>query len=107
MSDSATRSPKALGGRTPGACDLPRLPYTRRVIEESLRLYPPVYAVIRDVVADDEIGGFRVPGPVDDHPQPYVTHRHPDFWPDPETFDPDRFLPTAPPTGPGSPGIPS
>jgi len=83
----------ALGGRTPAAADLPRLSYTRRVIEESLRLYPPVYATLRDAVADDEIGGYHIPARSMVILCPYVTHRHPDFWPDPEAFDPDRFLP--------------
>src|SRR4029453_1548248 len=50
-----------VGDGTPTAHDPPRLAYTRRVIEESLRLYPPVYAVARDAVAEDEIGGFRIP----------------------------------------------
>jgi cytochrome P450 len=63
------------------------------VIEESLRLYPPVYAVARDVIAEDEIGGFRIPARSMIVLSPYVTHRHREFWPDPETFDPDRFRP--------------
>jgi cytochrome P450 len=83
----------AIGGRTPTAADLPRLPYTRRAIEESLRIDPPVYAVARDAIADDEIGGYRIPARSMVVLSPYVTHRHPEFWPDPEAFDPDRFLP--------------
>jgi cytochrome P450 len=83
----------ALGGRTPTADDLPRLAYTRRVIEESLRLYPPVYATVRAAVADDEIGGYHIPARSMIALSPYVTHRHPEFWPDAEAFDPDRFLP--------------
>jgi cytochrome P450 len=82
-----------LGGRTPAADDLPRLPYTRRVIEESLRIYPPVYGVVRTAKADDEIGGYRIPRRTMVVLSPYVTHRHPAFWPEPEAFDPDRFLP--------------
>jgi cytochrome P450 len=82
-----------LGGRIPGADDLPRLALARRVIEESLRIYPPVYAVARDAMAEDEIGGYRIPARSMVILSPYVTHRHPDFWPDPEAFDPDRFLP--------------
>jgi cytochrome P450 len=82
-----------LGGRTPAAEDLPRLASVRRVVEESLRLYPPVYAVARDAAADDEIGGYRIPARSTVVLSPYVTHRHPDFWPDAEAFDPDRFLP--------------
>jgi cytochrome P450 len=82
-----------LGGRTPTAEDLSRLASTRHVIEESLRLDPPIYAVLRDVVADDEIGGYRIPARSVVILSPYVTHRHPSFWPDPEVFNPDRFLP--------------
>jgi cytochrome P450 len=82
-----------LGDRTPTTSDLPRLAYTRRVIEESLRLYPPVYALVRDAVEEDEIGGFRIPRRSMVLLSPYVTHRHPEFWPDAELFDPDRFLP--------------
>jgi cytochrome P450 len=82
-----------LGGRTPTAADLPRLAYTRRVIEESLRIYPTVYGLLRDAKVDDEIGGYRIPAGSQVFLSPYVTHRHPDYWPDPEAFDPDRFLP--------------
>ncbi len=82
-----------LGGHIPTAEDLPRLAFARRVIEESLRLYPPVYAVARDAAADDEIGGYRIPARSTVILSPYITHRHPDFWPDAEAFDPDRFLP--------------
>ena len=84
---------EALAGHMPTAADLPRLSYTRRVIEESLRIYPPAYATIRDVLADDEIGGFHIPARTMLILCPYLTHRHSAFWPDPEAFDPDRFLP--------------
>jgi cytochrome P450 len=84
---------EVLGDRTPTAADLPRLSYTRRVIEESLRLYPPVYAVARDAIAEDEIGGYRIPARSMIVLSPYVTHRHPTVWPDPDVFDPDRFIP--------------
>ena len=84
-----------LGDRQPTADDLKRLPYTLQVVKETLRLYPaaPLYA--RDVVADDEINGVFIPGGVRVMPFPYATHRHPDFWPDPERFDPDRWTPEA------------
>lgn len=82
-----------LDGRTPTLADLPRLTFTRRVIEESLRLYPPVFAVARGVVADDVIGGYRIPARSTVVLSPYVTHRHPGFWSNPEAFDPDRFAP--------------
>jgi cytochrome P450 len=84
---------EALGGRRPTFQDLPRLPYTRTVIEEVLRLYPPVYGVARDVVADDVIAGCRVPRGTTIVISPYVTHHLPDVWPDPEQFDPDHFTP--------------
>jgi cytochrome P450 len=84
---------EALDGRTPTAADLPRLAYTRRVIEESLRLYPPVYGLVRDALHADEIGGFHIPARSMIILSPYVTHHHPGVWPDPERFDPDRFLP--------------
>ena len=75
------------------------------MIEESLRLYPPVYALGRDVRADDEIGGFFIPARSMVVLSPYVTHHHPEVWPDPETFDPDRFTPDRCARRPGSPGI--
>jgi cytochrome P450 len=84
---------EALGSRRPTFDDLPRLPYTKSVIEESLRVYPPVYGVARDVVADDTVAGCRIPRGTTIVLSPYVTHHLPDVWPDPETFDPDRFTP--------------
>jgi cytochrome P450 len=83
-----------VNGRTPTAADVPRLRYTRQVIEESMRLYPPVYALLRDAVEADEIGGFPIPAGSIIILSQYVTHRHPDFWEAPvERFDPDRFSP--------------
>lgn len=84
---------EVLDGRTPTIHDLPRLAFTRRVIEESLRLYPPVYGLVRDALKDDEIGGFHIPARSMVVISPYLTHHHPDIWPDPERFDPDRFSP--------------
>ncbi len=105
--DSRLRAEVAavLGERTPTAEDLPGLSYTRRVIEESLRLYPPVYAVARDAVAEDEIGGYRIPARSMIVLSPYVTHRHPAVWPDPEVFDPDRFTPERSAGADASPGF--
>jgi cytochrome P450 len=82
-----------LGGRLPTVEDMPRLAYTRMVISEVLRLYPSTWANSRDVVDDDEIGGYRIPGRSLVVFSPYVTHRDPRFWENPEGFDPERFTP--------------
>jgi cytochrome P450 len=62
-------------------------------IEESLRLYPPVWAVTRQAMVDDELDGFHIPAKSSVVLSPYVTHRHPQFWQQPEVFDIDRFTP--------------
>jgi cytochrome P450 len=82
-----------LGDRTPTIGDLKQLAYASQIIHEALRLYPaaPMYA--RDVVQDDVINGRRIPAGSALLLMSYFTHRHPDFWPDPERFDPDRWLP--------------
>lgn len=82
-----------LGGRTPTYQDLPKLTYTRMVIEEAMRLYPPTWITARTPIEDDEIGGYRIPANSVVLLSPYVTHHHPDFWENPETFDPKRFTP--------------
>jgi cytochrome P450 len=83
----------ALGGRDPGFDDLPRLPYVRQVIDETLRLRPPAPLIPRNVMEDDDVGGFRVNAGEMAFLLFWATHRHPDFWPDAERFDPDRFAP--------------
>jgi cytochrome P450 len=82
-----------LGGRAPTVSDIPRLSYTRMVIDEAMRLYPPVYVLSRKVLADDEIGGYRIPAGSSVDISPYVTHRHPAFWERPDAFEPERFSP--------------
>ena len=82
---------RVLGGRTPTTGDLPELQYTGQVIQESMRLYPPAWIVSRCAIADDEIGGYHIPCGSFVFLSPYVTHRHPAFWDNPEGFDPERF----------------
>ena len=82
-----------VGARPPELRDVAGLAYTRRVIEETLRLYPPSWVLSRIAREDDEIGGFRIPAGAIVHVSPYVTHRRPELWESPERFDPDRFLP--------------
>jgi cytochrome P450 len=84
---------QVLGARAPGFEDLPRLAFTSRVIDESLRLYPPVWVVTRAALAPDAIGGYRIDPGDNMLLSQYLTHRHADFWEHPEVFDPDRFLP--------------
>jgi cytochrome P450 len=84
---------RVLGGRLPGPHDLPQLALARRVIDESLRLYPPAWATGRQALADDEVDGYRIPRKANVTLSPWITHRHPAFWDAPERFDPDRFLP--------------
>ena len=82
-----------LEGRAPTLADLPLLSYTKQVMEETMRLYPPAWAVGRMTIEDDEIGGFHIPKKSDVMLLPFATHRDPRFWDNPEGFDPDRFLP--------------
>ncbi|MEM7028489.1 MAG: cytochrome P450 [Chloroflexota bacterium] len=82
-----------LGDRTPTFADLRNLPYPRRVFQEALRLFPPAWWLMRTAVEDDEIDGYRIPAGTIVTPIPYTIHRHPDFWPEAEKFDPDRFTP--------------
>jgi cytochrome P450 len=84
--------------RAPTIADLPRLPYARMVVDETMRLYPPVWITNRVALADDAILNYRIPKGAFVALSPYVLHRHPDLWerPEgerPEEFDPERFSP--------------
>ncbi|MCL4263311.1 MAG: cytochrome P450 [Anaerolineae bacterium] len=81
------------GGRVPTVADIPQLPYTTRVIEETMRLYPPAFALGRFGHEADVVGGYDVPANAVITLSPYLTHRHPDFWEEPLKFDPERFAP--------------
>jgi cytochrome P450 len=80
-----------LCGRDPTFEDVPKLPYVRQVVEETLRLRPAAPYVPRDVIEDDEIDGYRLRRGEVVFLFFWATHRHPAFWSDAETFDPDRF----------------
>lgn len=86
---------RVLGGRNPDAADLPDLRYTRRVLAESMRLYPPAWVVGRRAIADLGIGGYGIPRGAGLLASQWVVHRDPRFYPDPLRFDPDRWLPEA------------
>jgi cytochrome P450 len=81
------------GDRRPVYEDLTRLRYTNMVLQEAMRLYPPVWILPRRAIADDEVGGYHVPAGAEVLICPYILHRHPRYWPEPDRFDPDRFDP--------------
>jgi cytochrome P450 len=83
----------AIGDRPPQLADLGNLPMARRVIEETLRLFPPIGAIQRQAIGGDEIDGCAIPAGARIVVCAYAMHRDPALWPDPERFDPDRFLP--------------
>jgi cytochrome P450 len=80
-----------LPDRDPTFDDLARLATTRCVLHEAIRLYPPTWILNRAAIADDRIGDHAIPRGSVVFMAPYATHRHPDFWKDPETFDITRF----------------
>ncbi len=82
-----------LGGRTPTLEDLQTMNYTDRVLKETMRLYPPAPFFPREAIADVEIGGYTLPKGSVVFISPYVIHRDPEFFPDPERFEPERFNP--------------
>jgi cytochrome P450 len=84
---------RVLEGRTPTFKDVGQLEYTKMVIQEVMRLWPPVWLMDREAVAEDELDGYPVaPGTQVAFSQ-WIMHRHPDYWENPEGFDPERFSP--------------
>ncbi len=81
-----------LGGRMPAVADLPRMPLATAVFEETMRLYPPAWGMPRETLADDDLCGYPVPARSTLMLSQLLVHRHPDFWPQPDRFDPGRFL---------------
>ena len=83
-------------GPEDAAKTLPQLVYTRAVVQEALRLYPPAYTIVRQARNADNAGGIAVPAGAIVFISPWVLHRHRRLWERPEVFDPQRFLPGAP-----------
>ena len=83
-----------LGGRAPEFRDLGALSYTRRVLDESLRLYPPAWIMGRRALGEDRLGDATIPEGSVLALSPYITHRNPKYWDDPERFDPERMRET-------------
>jgi cytochrome P450 len=91
---------QVLGGRQPTVADLPRLIYARAIIEETLRLYPPVPILPREALQEESYRGVRIPKGSMVLVVPWLLHRHRKLWDKPDHFIPDRFLP-------GNAGAPS
>lgn len=85
-------SDDVLAGRAPTFADYANLPYARAVLDEVMRLYPPAWLVTRRSLAPDVLGGRDIPEGAILILSPWLLHRHPDVWRDPERFDPTRFL---------------
>ncbi len=75
------------------AQQLSSLEYTFRIIQESMRLYPPVWLMERHTISQDEINGYTIPKNTTLIISPWVMHRHPDYWAYPDEFNVDNFLP--------------
>ncbi|MFL5458069.1 MAG: cytochrome P450 [Myxococcales bacterium] len=80
-----------LGGRAPTVADVPRLAYTRALIDEAMRLYPPAYIFFRRVKEDDVVCGYRIHRGGVIVMTPMIFHRHPSFWERPDAFEPERW----------------
>ena len=82
---------EVLGGRAPNVSDLPNLKYTEMIAKETMRLYPPAYAVGREAIEETEIGGYRVPKGTQLFAFQWVTHRDPRYFDEPDAFKPERW----------------
>ncbi len=82
---------EVLASRPPDFAELGRLSYAAQVVQEAMRLYPPLWTFSRAAIAEDGFGGYVIPAGTTVMICPYLVHRHPDIWRDPERFDPERF----------------
>jgi cytochrome P450 len=83
---------RVLAGRAPTAGDVERLPYARAVLSEAMRLYPPAWIITRQAKQEVEVGGWRVPAGGVVMMSQWVTHHDARWWPEPNRFDPGRWL---------------
>jgi cytochrome P450 len=81
-----------LQGRTPAYEDFDRLPWTKACFSEAIRIHPPVYLSMRRATADDDLNGYRIKRGTIVVVLTHRLHRNPEFWPQPERFDPNRFI---------------
>lgn len=81
-----------LAGRLPTYDDVPNLPYTRAVFEETMRLYPPVPILSRQAKSEDRIRRRKIPAGSIMLVVPWLLHRHKDYWDQPDAFIPERFM---------------
>ncbi|MET0401848.1 MAG: cytochrome P450, partial [Cystobacter sp.] len=84
---------EVLQGRLPTQADLPRLPYALQVLKESMRVLPPIHLFARTPLQDAEVDGYLFRKGQFIIISPYTLHRHPEYFPDPERVDPERFSP--------------
>lgn len=84
---------RVLGGRPPAAGELDGLTYTAMVVDESLRMHPPVWQFTREAIEDDVLAGHHIPAGTPLLVSVYGAHYNPEQWEDPERFDPERFRP--------------
>jgi cytochrome P450 len=82
---------RELGGDRPTMMDLSDLTYLEKVVEESMRLYPPVPGIVREPVEDDRVGDYRIPAGVTVSMSQHVVHRDPRWYDDPMAFRPERW----------------
>jgi cytochrome P450 len=82
---------RAGGDQTLGLDAAESLAFTHQVLQEALRLYPPGWLITRRTLEADELGGFPIAPRTDVFISPYMLHRHPAFWSEPEQFKPERF----------------
>jgi cytochrome P450 len=92
MAALAAELQSVLGGRVPSHSDLPALRYTEAVLLESMRLNPPAWTIGREVASDTELGGYPLAKGTQVLMSQWVLHRDPDFFPEPESFRPERWL---------------